>query len=185
MDCLKNYIGISGCGWVPPVPIAPEVLADVFSGLYINQLPGISLKSIEKLADEEQKNFLGVWEDVQTRALLKFSISFRGKINTNHSITDKTIINCLICSNKELYATSLWYLMGAELMIERTSTDRLNRYTTIDLEKAEKLKTQFYTEYLGSFDSAICAMDINGSDCMGDECVECNGSNIFFVEAML
>ncbi len=186
MDCLKDYIGIQGCG--APVPLAPpgETLSDVFSGLYINQLPGVSLKSIEKLADEEQQNYLGVWADIQRRALLKFGIAFKARIFAGHSLNDKTVLNCLACSNKELFSVALWYLLGTELMIERTSTDRLNRYTTIDLQKAEKLKADFYTEYQTAFDDAVNSIDVAGSDCIpDDECLPCNGSHIDFVEACL
>lgn len=58
MNCLKDWIGIR---WQN---------ADVpDSGVYINQLPGISLKSIDNLADAEQIDFLGVWDDVQERSL--------------------------------------------------------------------------------------------------------------------
>lgn len=63
MECLRDYIGIIGCGATAPI-----------GGKYINTLPGISLESIESLADDEQKNFLGVWNDVQDRSLDKFKI---------------------------------------------------------------------------------------------------------------
>lgn len=184
MDCLKDYIGISGCGATLPVLGEGQTLEDVFSGLYINQLPGISLKSIEKLADSEQENYLGVWFDVKRRALLKFGLAFRGNVNKSHSITDRSVIDCLVCENKESFSVALWYLLGTEMMIERTSTDRLNRYTTIDFEKAERLKEYFYTEYQAAFSDAIRSMKVTGSDCI-DDCVPCNGSNIEFVEAYL
>ncbi len=185
MDCLKGYIGIAGCGAVLPVPGNGQTLSDVYSGLTINQLPGISLKSIEKIANAEQENFLGVWKDVERRALLKFSIAFKGRLNLNHSLTNKTVVNCLACENKELFAVSLWYLLGTEMMIERTSSDRLNRYTTgIDLEKAEELKISFYSEYQTAFEDAMNAIAIAGSDCLEpDQCLECNNQYISFVEA--
>jgi hypothetical protein len=62
MNCLQNYIGINYPG--APVPD---------SGLYVNQLPGVSLKGIDKVANEEQITFTGVWSDVQQRSLKKFS----------------------------------------------------------------------------------------------------------------
>ncbi|MBK7882502.1 MAG: hypothetical protein IPJ81_00670 [Chitinophagaceae bacterium] len=60
MDCLIDYIGVKGCGNVKPL-----------SGMYINQLAGISLESMEKIADKEQVTFMGVWKDVQARAWLR------------------------------------------------------------------------------------------------------------------
>lgn len=61
MQCLKDYIGIAGCG--RPAPL---------SGLYINELPGISIKSIADLALEDRDTYLKVWDTVQKRALAKF-----------------------------------------------------------------------------------------------------------------
>jgi hypothetical protein len=56
--CLKDWIGIKWKnGEIPG------------SGVYINQLPGVSLKSIDYLANAEQVDFLGVWDDVQVRSL--------------------------------------------------------------------------------------------------------------------
>lgn len=61
MKCLQDYIGIRYLNG--PVPD---------SGLYINSLPGVSLKAIDKIANEEQVTFSGVWSDVQNRSLKKF-----------------------------------------------------------------------------------------------------------------
>lgn len=57
MKCFDNYIGVLGCN----MPI-PE------SGLYVNSLPGMPLMSIDMIANPEQVNFVGVWNDVQIRA---------------------------------------------------------------------------------------------------------------------
>lgn len=66
MHCFYDYIGIKGYGSTEPL-----------SGLYINQLPGITLESIDKSAEKEQINFAGVWKDVQTRAWMRFEKDFR------------------------------------------------------------------------------------------------------------
>ena len=75
MDCLNNYIGIKGC-----TDPAPE------SGLYINDLEGISLESVDKVADDEQKTYLGVWADVQKRGLKKFSTKLINYFRTKYRI---------------------------------------------------------------------------------------------------
>jgi hypothetical protein len=56
-SCLFGYVGVKHC----PLP-APT------SGLYINHLPGVSLHSINALADSEQQSFVGVWAAVQQAA---------------------------------------------------------------------------------------------------------------------
>jgi len=57
MDCLTDYIGLKGCTSSTPR-----------SGKYVNQLPGIEFQMVDKLADEQQVNYAGVWTDIQTRA---------------------------------------------------------------------------------------------------------------------
>jgi len=66
VNCFYDYIGIKGYGSSEPL-----------SGLYINQLPGITLESIDKTAEKEQINFAGVWKDVQARAWMRFEKDFR------------------------------------------------------------------------------------------------------------
>lgn len=80
MECLKDYIGIK---W--PGAAVPD------SGLYVNQLPGVSLKSIDNLANAEQITFLGVWDDVQTRSLTRLRThvtNYFGKRYQLRSITE-------------------------------------------------------------------------------------------------
>lgn len=62
MECLRNYIGLRGCP-----PNDPE------SELYVNSLPGISLASVDALANSEQMTYAQVWSDVQTRAIRRFA----------------------------------------------------------------------------------------------------------------
>lgn len=176
MDCLANRIGILGCdapataasgaGVVPVVEALPV--------LYINQLPGINLKNINALADDEQKTFLGVWNDVVLRSMKKFEILVKAKLNQCYKITDKNIVACLVCERKDLFDVALWYLHGTELMIERTSTDTLSRYTTIDLDKAEKLKSDFFIEFQAALEDAVQSMNPADSDCITN-CLQCNG----------
>lgn len=79
MKCLQNYIGIQYTG--APTPD---------SGLYVNQLPGVSLKAIDFTANEDKINFIGVWNDCQTRSLKKLTtaivnyFSKRYRVRTVH-----------------------------------------------------------------------------------------------------
>jgi len=58
-DCLNNYIGLRGyCS-----DTTPE------SGLYVNDLPAISLKMLASISNEEQKNFSGIWNEIYSRSL--------------------------------------------------------------------------------------------------------------------
>lgn len=168
MECLINYIGILGCG-------APDPDPENFSGLTINQLPGINQQVLEDIADEEQETFLGVWEDVKVRAMQKFALAVKAELNKCYRITDKTVVECLVCESRELFAVALWYLHGVEIMIERTSSTRLNWLTTIDLDKAEKLKAEYFAEFQASLADAVSSMNPSDSDCITG-CLECNDS---------
>ncbi|MBX7227833.1 MAG: hypothetical protein K1X55_17490 [Chitinophagales bacterium] len=78
-NCLKDYVGVKWCGNTQ-MPL---------SGFFINQLPGISLESIEKTAEKEQKNFLGVWEDVQARAWLRLYKDVKVNLRKRHKLLTK------------------------------------------------------------------------------------------------
>lgn len=70
MDCLKDYIGIRHCSQEEPE-----------SGLYVNNLAGMSTELADKIANSEQVNFLGVWNDVQTVAHQRLEQDFQMYLN--------------------------------------------------------------------------------------------------------
>jgi hypothetical protein len=87
LNCLKDHIGIQGCaGSTPP------------SGIYINQLPGVDLKGIDKLADDQQVNFQGVWDDVQERAVRKFRNDVVAEFNKRFKL--KTVMQSVDIQRK-------------------------------------------------------------------------------------
>lgn len=330
MNCLDNYIGLRYPG--SPTPD---------SGLYINDLPGLSLKAIDKIANEEQITFSGVWQDVQCRSLKKFDTAiinyfskryrlrrvhesvqlpnsylgevenqtaaaaeYRGitydlgyhasplasihietlqiyllapqasvtfkiwevidmdnanlldtltlaplgglgtgwntlKVNKDYNVwkifvaydaTNITSVwlplnraydmfnqqslvqwpinspcqawlfganagepysglqemnntfglsgqigtNCgfenVVCANKQLFANALWYYHGAELMIERLFSERLNKYTTIDLKRAEQLQKYFADTAANELANVLDGINMVSWDC----CIDCN-----------
>ena len=62
MSCFTNYIGVKGCPG-----------AESESGLYINSLPGVTLQSIDMIANSEQITFLEVFKEVEARSSLKLT----------------------------------------------------------------------------------------------------------------
>lgn len=79
--CLTDFIGLEGCGTATPD-----------SGLFVNILPGISLKSVDKTADSEQVNYAGVWADVQLRAGKRFFTDLRSELSKRYQIKSATDI---------------------------------------------------------------------------------------------
>jgi hypothetical protein len=145
--------------------------ADVFSGLFINQLPGINLKVIEGSADGDQGGYLALWDDVEKRGLLKFALAVKAQLNKCFNLTDSTVVACLVCENKKLFSLALWYFLGVELLIEITATERLNRYTTIDTDKAERLKAEFFTEFQAALQDGVSSLKPSESTCV-ENCLE-------------
>lgn len=326
MNCLINHIGILGCD----NSVAPN------SGLYINSLAGISLKSIDSLADAEQKSYLGVWTDVQLRASRRFEMDLNTLLNrkyklrtpqrsqnlgkdisstaiaasanlkgvtlrtnfTDTNFTESVLVSTyvqtvsiyssgivanvaikiydaqllsllysttadlvagwndvniyqsfpsqyifvgydgssvtslsksilgeynlfgygvqgfimgassnltftnmtestetsglsvvwgtrcsftsVVCSNKDVFTSAWWYLLGVEMMNERLTTERINSFTTINLKKAEELKAMYECMYMGgtfgdtiyegALNQAVSMMRLD----MNDACIECN-----------
>jgi hypothetical protein len=60
----------------------------------------------------------------------------------------------------------LWYAIGAETMIERQGSDRLNRFTTIDRKKAFELQKFFEDRYDYELNNAVKSIDPNRSGCV-------------------
>jgi hypothetical protein len=157
--CLAGYIGVRGCpGDVPE------------SGLYINSLPGISLSSIEGIADSEQITFVGVWNDVETEAYVRFEIDFMEEVNKCHVLNAYCDYLEIICNNKSKLKSAWRYLLAEQLMEFRLFTERINRYTTIDLEMAKVLRVEYEGMYKEALKQAIKLIDF--SDC----CMDCGGN---------
>lgn len=158
MDCLKDYIGILVCG-----DESPE------SGIFINSLPGLTLASIEHIATDDQISYLGVWNDAQKEAAVRFKSDFISKVNGCFEINTECNYEDIICENKDKLVNSWRFLLGNQLMIYRIYSTRLNRFTTIDLESAERLKDFYQVEYEKYLTQEIKFIDF--SDC----CMPCGG----------
>jgi len=169
MDCLNGYIGMSSKTYIESTD--PDF---VHSGLFVDALPDISLNLISKLTDSEDNDLNDLWSMIEKRAILKFRTFFINAINQCYKINKVDICECIICENVTLLSTSLWYLMGAEVMFERYSSSRLNRFTTIDKPKAKELRDEFMDIFNRELAVAVAGIDIVESLCTPDEGVPCN-----------
>jgi hypothetical protein len=159
MDCLTNYIGLKVCGTETSE-----------SGLFINSLPGISLESIDKIADSEQVTYAGVWADVQAEAQARFYVDVIEQITKCFQIEPYCDYEEIICTNKQILSNAWRYLLGNQLMLFRLYTTRLNRFTTIDMKQAAELRDLYQVEYDKSLSQAVKLIDV--SSC----CLDCGGN---------
>lgn len=174
MTCLIDYIGIRIC--VNPeggvYDITPE------SNVWINTLPGISLESIDKTANSEQITYLGVWSDAQKEAAVRFKIDFISEIQRCYKLSRDCDYEEMICENKEVLVNAWRYLLGNQLMLFRLYTTRLNRFTTVDLPDAEKLRDFYQVEYEKALRQAAQLVDI--STCT-DICCSGNPETVYWL----
>lgn len=155
LDELKGYIGLfSDSG-------------ESGSGLYIDALPDISFQVLEDIARKED-NVTDAWSRIEDRGILKLRTLFIAEVNKCHKVHDIKVCECLILSNKEVLATSLWYLLGAEVMQTRRASSRINA-ATIDRNKPKELREYFENQFQKELSTAVAGIDIHSSECFGDD----------------
>jgi len=79
LDCYKGHILVQGCTTTTPN-----------SGIFINQLPGIELEMIDKIADEQQADFNGVFDDVEERAVRRFKTDINAEFKKRYKLKNIT-----------------------------------------------------------------------------------------------
>ena len=109
MGCLNDYIGIRWCGGSASAP----------SSLYINDLPGLSIKQFNSITDEENGTFLSVWNTVQNRAERRFALDVREAMGAKYrlkslaqgfnlgNVVDSTTINTPLINVQNGFAIEL------------------------------------------------------------------------------
>lgn len=169
MDCFIDHIGIKSEGDT--------------EGLFINQLPGVTLKMINGITETEQATFTGLWDEVQKRTLRKFKKDYLSKFKNKYVgfCCDEEACNpeTIACDNIELFEDAWMYCLGTELMIERLYSSRLNKFTTIDKDQASELKDFFQVEYEKALNYAIKYIP----KAIIDQCFECR-SQVDYVEVL-
>lgn len=159
IDCLIGYIGLSRAFDAQPAE----------SGLYVDALPDISYTNIERLTNGEE-DAETLWAEIELRAIYKFRTMFIREVNKCHQLNDVAKCECLICGNKELLSTALWYLLGAEVMYTRQTSSRQNTYTSLDHGKARDIRTYFEEQFERELEVAVRGIDIHHSPCFETPC---------------
>lgn len=159
MECFIDYIGLAACGGAYDAPA---------SGIYINSLPGISVESIDKIADAEQMNYIGVWEDVQANAVQQFYVDVKAEISKCYQLSCDCDYKALICENQEELTQAWKYLLGIWVLLFRINSNRFNSYTTLTVKQAQELKDHYQVEYEKYLSNGVKCMDISSCElCCG------------------
>lgn len=161
LTCWIDYIGLNNC--VGVYGTSP-------SGHYINSLPGLTWDNIDNIADTEQRTWEGVWADVQQTAIARFYTDALTAIGSCFQLSKDCVYEDILCDEDNMVKlTNAWkYLLGAQIMIERMYSPRLNRYTTVDREQAKELLDHYQVEYETYLKQAVKLLDTTECDlCCG------------------
>jgi hypothetical protein len=154
---------------------------------FIFQTGRFLLASLE-LTKELQQNFCSCTSAFNCDGIIKGI-----KADNNFLITDSGIdtfgmsavfsLVCkydkFICNNKATYATALWYLQGAEMMIERIHSPRINFWTINDKDALELL-AYYQSQAEEELKTAIDGICLDTNDC----CLECD-QTVAYVESTM
>lgn len=159
MQCFVDYIGLSLCAGAYESPA---------SGIYINSLPGISMESLDKIADQEQVTYLGVWDDVQANALPDFRVDVMAEIRKCYQLDCECDYDALICENLEVLTQAWKYKLGIHVLLFRINSNRMNKYTTVTIPEAKELLAYFQVEFEKMLHNSVLCMDTSSCDlCCG------------------
>lgn len=121
------------------------------SGLYINSQVGITTESIAATADSEQENYLGVWNDIQKRAVSKFSTIVLSRLKKKFKI--KSILDTVDIGRKIITSTTLPEEKWKGLNIAYNNTPNINSLTQIHLQEIVLYLSENSTTTLKVFDA--------------------------------
>ena len=79
-------------------------------------------------------------------------------------------VSNFVCQRIDSFKDAFLYKLGVEFCNERIYSDRVNRYTLMDREEAERLKVELELQYRELIEAALKDLKIVESD----ECFECN-----------
>lgn len=166
LACLLDYIGLRGCGTAEPG-----------SGLFINDLPGISSELIQEITEAEEQTYLATWNNIQRQSILMFRSQLLSQVNQCYQVNKMATIECLACENRELLSVSLWYLLGHQTMVWALNNWNNSRFSTVDRQSVEEIKDHFFNMFENELSAAVQGIDIEQSDCIENEktCLQQNG----------
>lgn len=166
LACLTDYIGLKACEETQPG-----------SGLFINDLPGISNELLQAITDYESETYLETWRQLQQEAILLFRSSLLAELNKCYQINKMPTVECIACENKELLALPLWYLLGSQVMNLALKNWNNTRFSTVDREAVEEIRDEYRARFETELANAVQGIDVEKSACLSTEndCLQQNG----------
>lgn len=166
-ECLRGFIGLRSC----------SAAEEPGSGLYINDLPGISSEVLQTITEAEEETYKITWSKIEDAAILSFRSQLMAQVNKCFQINKMATVECLACENRELLSPALWYLLGNQVMIWALYNWNNSRFSTVDQKSVEEIKDYYFSQFENELALAVQGIDIKGSECVDNEknCIIQNG----------
>lgn len=138
-----------------------------YSDLYICY--DASEVSVLKMADYKPLGYCQSMEVAKTSAIINDNLD---GADTGMSVTYnlECSVSNFVCQRIDNFKDAFLYKLGVEFCNERIYSDRINRYTLMDREEAEKLRIEFEHQYNQLIDVALKDLVVNETDI----CFECH-----------
>ena len=133
MNCLRDYIGLRYCGNTTTPP----------SGVYINDLTGISLKQLTSLTDDEAATFASLWSVIQSRAESRFAVDVREAMGKKYKLST---LNQAINMGKLIESTSASAPSNTTGIVIELIDDSVVDFTPSSLTYISLQSVQFYAD---------------------------------------
>lgn len=137
---------------------------------YDGNIPSIQSKAVYIDTDCGYATICGAKIDIGTQVIednLDFDAEGHGLI-INFNIVCS--VDNFICSIRDLLKMALLYKLGENVMLERLTSDRINQYTMVNMEQAEKLQEEYRTKYRDNVNATLNNIEPHGDTC----CFPCN-----------
>ena len=168
LECLLGTIGIKGCSTDIPD-----------SGLWLNELQGITLESIDKLTEQEQVTYVKFIEELDKNSSNRFSNFIHNKFRECYQIQTKQCSDDLICANVEAFYVAYRYMMARELMNYRLFSDKWNKWS-MSKDNCRELKDFFDEQLNEEVDIAVKTIQVDRTS----NCFRSGGGNTQWVTVM-
>lgn len=177
LECLTGYVGLMACG-----PVIPEPE----SGLYINQLPGISNEVLQTITDAEEETFVNTWEQIEKRGILMFRSQLMGELNKCYQVNKMDTVECIACEHRELLSVAFWYLLGHLVMVQAIINWNHSHFTTVDRTSVEEIRDHYFNQFEIELQNAVKGINVEESTCIDTEehCLLQNG-RIHFRDSLM
>lgn len=162
LDCFIDHIGLFYCD--------AGAYDQPASGIYLNQLPGISIEGMQHIADSDQESYLVLWAEIQKAAANEFIIEVKNMIRQCHSLNRECDYDELICANVDELTLAWQYKLAVVLCYYRLFSDRVNFWTTVTRDEAAQLRDFYIEKYGVALNQSVLLMDTSGC------CMECGGN---------